>query len=582
MKCLINFKKILYIFIRLCIFKLLIHNVFAYKTPVVRHQGTCTFQQSQSACTFSLLCYLAGGLPIEGCGTGEATTCCVLQNLPNVQQLLDYSKLTNENLDKLNVLLDSNNLPSINNIPPSSTTYADQSDTDQSTQTEPLSTSKNQAENLPTESSLINDSNKYSNDGSNLHSSSSSLSTSTNPYDSISGYQTHQIHHTPRSSLYPPISHPSSLQYHHRLQHTYASTAANSHHLNHQKQHEQNLYLHQQRLAANPFYHHSHSVYHSPYSNLPPPSSNARSFHLSNRYNNPLVPQYQPNYFLKDLNDNINYYGDSPTYLGTDQPSMSYSTATDHHLNNFNLNDQNVNHAYHPSLSDLSSPPTNPSHSSPSSSFVNSNINHLNNEPENVPSYLNDYPSQPPGPSTSSVPSSSSLLSTYSPTQTIDYKTYQKHTVNPSNSYANDDNQPNNLHFPSHYSTSSSTSSFESTTNHTNLYNSNKIYGKPDYSAEPPASIKYYKSPDYEPTTSYNPTANNQPDDNPTVNSNSDEDARLSNNGDTALDNSRLNDEDEYNNNAIRRSRLASASPLNSINAGREIHPRNFIGEDSK
>lgn len=47
---------------------------------MVRHPGTCTFQRSQPACTFSLLCYLAGGVPIEGCGGDVAMTCCMLYN----------------------------------------------------------------------------------------------------------------------------------------------------------------------------------------------------------------------------------------------------------------------------------------------------------------------------------------------------------------------------------------------------------------------------------------------------------------------------------------------------------------------
>lgn len=48
--------------------------------PVIRHPGTCTFQRSQSACTFSLLCYLAGGTPVEGCGGDFSTTCCMLHS----------------------------------------------------------------------------------------------------------------------------------------------------------------------------------------------------------------------------------------------------------------------------------------------------------------------------------------------------------------------------------------------------------------------------------------------------------------------------------------------------------------------
>ena len=45
---------------------------------VVKHPGTCTFQRSQPACTFSLLCYLAGGLPVEGCEGDTGLTCCLL------------------------------------------------------------------------------------------------------------------------------------------------------------------------------------------------------------------------------------------------------------------------------------------------------------------------------------------------------------------------------------------------------------------------------------------------------------------------------------------------------------------------
>ena len=50
-------------------------------TPnIVRHPGTCTFQRSQPACTFSLLCYLAGGLPVEACEGNVGLTCCVLSS----------------------------------------------------------------------------------------------------------------------------------------------------------------------------------------------------------------------------------------------------------------------------------------------------------------------------------------------------------------------------------------------------------------------------------------------------------------------------------------------------------------------
>ncbi|RWS17620.1 Plasma kallikrein-like protein, partial [Dinothrombium tinctorium] len=51
--------------------------------PVIRHPGTCTFQRSQSACTFSLLCHLAYGVPIEGCGGDLSVTCCMLYNAFN-------------------------------------------------------------------------------------------------------------------------------------------------------------------------------------------------------------------------------------------------------------------------------------------------------------------------------------------------------------------------------------------------------------------------------------------------------------------------------------------------------------------
>lgn len=59
--------------------------------PVVRHPGTCTFQRSQPACTFSLLCYLAGGVPIEGCGGDISVTCCMLYNPSSQNFASDYS-----------------------------------------------------------------------------------------------------------------------------------------------------------------------------------------------------------------------------------------------------------------------------------------------------------------------------------------------------------------------------------------------------------------------------------------------------------------------------------------------------------
>lgn len=51
--------------------------------PIVRHPGTCTFQRSQPACTFSLLCYLAGGTPIEACDGDISVTCCILHDVHN-------------------------------------------------------------------------------------------------------------------------------------------------------------------------------------------------------------------------------------------------------------------------------------------------------------------------------------------------------------------------------------------------------------------------------------------------------------------------------------------------------------------
>lgn len=597
----------MYIALRLCVLKLLIHNVFAYNNkappPIVRHPGTCTFQQLQDACTFSLLCYLAGGIPIEGCGTGSSTTCCVLQHNPSVKQMLDYSKLANINehgahlSDKSANLIQETVVPPTN-LPPSSTTYAD---TDQSppipTSDSASAISKNpsEKESASTETSPRNhlaagdsNGNKYANDEQTLHSSSSSLSASTNPYESpYTGYQSHhQIHHSPRSLYPPPISHPSSLQYHHRLQHNPYSSIANPHHLNHQKQHQHNLYLHQQRLASHPSslnhhsslyssaaYHHP-SAHHSNYNPVPPPSyhpapsSNARSFHLA-RYNNPLLSQYQSNYLL---NDNLNYYGADPSGYGSvpeQQPPSSYAD----HLSGYSLNDQTANsNTYSSPLSDLSMPA--------GGSLVPSANAYGGNEPDSSPPYLNnlnDYSNPSPTNMPPSVPSSSSLLSSYTPTQTIDYKTYQKHSVNPYNAAAD-------LQFPPPppppplYSTSSSTSSYESTTNHSNhhhLFNSNKLYSPA--AVESPASIKYYnanlaKNADYEPSTSYNA----QPDDAPVNSISSDEESPL------MIDhNSRLSpDEDEYNSNqnAIRRSRLAS--PLNSIAIDRQTQARNFIGEE--
>ena len=598
---LISLKPLLYIALRLCVLKLLIHNVFAYNNkappPIVRHPGTCTFQQLQDACTFSLLCYLAGGIPIEGCGTGSSTTCCVLQHNPSVQQVLDYSKLANINEHSAQHLSDkSANLiqePVVppTNLPPSSTTYADTEQppiptSDSSPATSNQNSGPSEKESPPTEDNQRNpltagdSSNKYANDESTLHSSSSSLSPSTNPYESpYTGYPSHhQVHHSPRSLYPPPISHPSSLQYHHRLQHPYSSIA-NPHHLNHQKQHQHNLYLHQQRLASHPSLNHhsslySSAAYHHPSSHHPPhynpvpppsyhpaPSSNARSFHLA-RYNNPLLSQYQSNYLL---NDNLNYYGSDPSGYGgvSEQPPSPYAE----HLSGYGLSDQAPNsNAYSSPLSDLSMPA--------SGSIVPPANAYGGSEPDSSAPYLNnlnDYSNPSPTSMPPSVPSSSSLLSSYTPTQTIDYKHYQKHSVNPYNAAAD-------LQFPPLYSTSSSTSSYESTTNHSNhhhLFNSNKLYSPA--AVESPASIKYYntnlaKNADYEPSTSYNA----QPDDAPVNSISSDEESPL------MIDhNSRLSpDEDEYNanQNAIRRSRLAS--PMNSIAIDRQTQARSFIGEE--
>lgn len=46
---------------------------------VIKHPGTCTYDRSHAACTFSLLCYLANGVPVEGCEENTPTTCCILQ-----------------------------------------------------------------------------------------------------------------------------------------------------------------------------------------------------------------------------------------------------------------------------------------------------------------------------------------------------------------------------------------------------------------------------------------------------------------------------------------------------------------------
>lgn len=629
MKCSINLNQLLYIIFHFCTVNLLLFskNVHSFKSstsPIVRHPGTCS-SQSQAACTFSLLCYLAGGLPIEGCEGSSSTTCCVLQHTPSIKQILDYSKLKSANDEntvpeqqqqsnqKSNLIHQdnsNNNVQSKNLIQPLSIAYSDQTSSNNVVDNNNDGLSKSSLDDRQLDSTSINNSND---DANSLHSSSSSLSASTNSYDdSMNGYQIHQIHHSPRSLYQPPISHPSSIQYHHRLQHTYSTASTNPHHLNHQKQHEQNLYMHHQRLASHypslnhhnsiyhgSIYHHPHhSTYNSPYQTSST-GSNARSFQLS-RYNDPtLFSPYQSNYLL---NENLNYYtGDSSAPSHSESPSYS-----DHSLNSFsNYNDQPNPYQ---SLGDLSSP-TSHSILSPATAYnpMMNNVNsQLNNEPDNNSPYGYSQPQSAIAPSsptnlpTSSVPSSSSLLSSYSPTQTIDYKTYQKHSVQNPNSYSTPTNNNNHHHlqFPPIYSTSSSsTSSFESTTNHTtnnnHLLNSNKIFDAKtptivDSTAtvEPSTSIKYFntnlgvKNSDYyesiPPNTNYNTLTNTQSDDSlPSPLINSDEENRL------LLDNSRLIDEDEYNNNAIRRSRLASTSPLNSITINERLtQGRNFIGED--
>lgn len=53
---------------------------------VIRHPNTCTFDRNQAACTFQLLCYLAKGTPIEGCGDSSSATCCYLRTNSDQKQ----------------------------------------------------------------------------------------------------------------------------------------------------------------------------------------------------------------------------------------------------------------------------------------------------------------------------------------------------------------------------------------------------------------------------------------------------------------------------------------------------------------
>ncbi|KAH9388840.1 DNA topoisomerase 2-beta [Tyrophagus putrescentiae] len=45
---------------------------------VIRHPNSCSYDRSHAACTFSLLCYLANGVPVEGCEDNSSMTCCYL------------------------------------------------------------------------------------------------------------------------------------------------------------------------------------------------------------------------------------------------------------------------------------------------------------------------------------------------------------------------------------------------------------------------------------------------------------------------------------------------------------------------
>lgn len=47
---------------------------------VIRHPNSCSYDRSHAACTFSLLCYLANGVPVEGCEDNSSMTCCYLNS----------------------------------------------------------------------------------------------------------------------------------------------------------------------------------------------------------------------------------------------------------------------------------------------------------------------------------------------------------------------------------------------------------------------------------------------------------------------------------------------------------------------
>ena len=46
---------------------------------VIRHPSSCSLDRSHAACTFSLLCFLANGVPVEGCEDNSSATCCYLK-----------------------------------------------------------------------------------------------------------------------------------------------------------------------------------------------------------------------------------------------------------------------------------------------------------------------------------------------------------------------------------------------------------------------------------------------------------------------------------------------------------------------
>ncbi|OTF70385.1 hypothetical protein BLA29_013236, partial [Euroglyphus maynei] len=48
-------------------------------TTVIHHPNTCSNDRSQTACTFNLLCYLANGIPVEGCEDNPSITCCYIR-----------------------------------------------------------------------------------------------------------------------------------------------------------------------------------------------------------------------------------------------------------------------------------------------------------------------------------------------------------------------------------------------------------------------------------------------------------------------------------------------------------------------